>query len=69
MQDMGIWNALPSPKRPHGACAGGQVPDFSRSTTTQHPPSRALPPSGPQGRTDPPPRVPADQEGKEQPWS
>ena len=70
MHDMGIWNAPPSPKRPHGACAGGQVPDF----LAQRRHDNTLPPAhfdllARRGARIPRRASLPTQEGKEQPWS
>lgn len=70
MQDMGIWNAPPSPKRPHGRMRGRAGSGLSCSTTTTTP---SLPRASTfwPGRGARIPRRASlpTQEGKEQPWS
>lgn len=70
MQDMGIWNAPPSPKRPHGACAGGG----RFRTFLLNDEDNTLPPAhfhllARRGARIPRRAPLPTQEGKEQPWS
>ena len=69
MQDMGIWNAPPPPKRPHGASAGGQVPDFLAQLDDNTLPPARLDLLARRGARIPRRASLPTQEGKEQPWS